>query len=137
MAHDSFPGREGLPASRLVGSATALNSGATTYSDEFSTVGHRGLIVVLNISAKTGTIGITATVQGYDDASAAWYDLLASASKTATGTTVLEVHPAITVVANAAASAQVPSRCRVKLVDSGTAGGSNHATYTVGATFTP
>jgi hypothetical protein len=92
------------------------------------TEGARGIAVVLKITAGT-TLDIIAKIKGIDPVSGEKWDILASASKTGAGTTVLTVYPGITVAANVSASYCLPEDVEVELVH----GNSNNATYTVSA----
>jgi hypothetical protein len=83
----------------------------------------RGLHVVVDITAGTGTTPtLTVTVEGKDPASGKYYTLLASSAIAAgtPGTTVLKVYPGLTAAANAAANDILPRNWRVKTAIAGT-----------------
>lgn len=109
---------------------TAAGAGTTNSADQINTSG-RGVVVVANISASSGTIAVTVAVQGKDTASGQYYSLLTSASQTGTGTTVLTVYPGATPATNTAVSLPLPRTWRVQVV-SGT-GVTPSVTMTVGA----
>ena len=111
---------------------TATDQGAGTLeSGELLNRVGRGLRVVLDITAKTGTIDVVVNIYAKDKASGKRTLLLASASKTTTGTTVLDVHPDLTASANLIAKALVGELFEIDVVNG--AGSTPAATYTVGA----
>jgi hypothetical protein len=80
-----------------------------------------GAIVVIDITAITGTSPTAVfTLQGKDVVSGKYYTILASASLTATGTTVLRVHHGLTAAANAVAVDVLPDAFRVICTIGGT-----------------
>lgn len=80
-----------------------------------------GVEVVVDLTAVSGTTPtLVVTIQGKDPVSGKYYDLLASASLTAAGTTVLTVFPGMTAAANSAASRPLPRTWRVKTTIGGT-----------------
>jgi hypothetical protein len=122
-----YGNRDVLPA--LVSLAAA---GAGTFvSFDQSNIFGRGVVVGVNISAASGTIAVVVTVEGKDQASGEYYDLLSSVSLTGTGFTLLTVYPGVTPANNAALSAPLPTTWRIKVV-SGT-GSMPAVTMTVGA----
>lgn len=81
----------------------------------------RGGHIVVDLTAVTGTTPTcVVTVEGKDELSGKYYTILASASLTATGTTVLKVFPGATAAANAAANDVLPKIWRVKTTIGGT-----------------
>lgn len=98
---------------------------------EFGALMATGLIVVIDITAFVGT-SVTFNIEGFDPASGKWYLLLASAALAAVATTVLRVDPRIPVSANVVAQASLPSRLRVRPVNSAI----TTLNYSVGATLT-
>lgn len=86
----------------------------TTNSARVSNHTARGVKVVVNVTAITGSI--TVTIEGYDSASGAAFTLLTSAAIAATGTTVLTVYPGLTAVVNSVASDHLPPVFDVKAV---------------------
>lgn len=76
---------------------------------------HRGVAVVVDITAESGTHALVVKIQGKCELSGKYYDILASASLTDTGTTVLRVYPGIAASANVAASDLLPRTWRVAL----------------------
>lgn len=97
------------------------------------TAGYRGVHVVIDVTAVTATPSVVPTIDGYDDLSGKWYNLLTGAAITATGTTVLKIYPGIGTVANAAASDILPATWRVVM----THGDADSITYSVAANLLP
>lgn len=99
----------------LAGATASANGG-----DQDNFVG-KGLHIVVDITAVTGTSPtLVVTVEGKDPLSGKYYTLLASASLTATGTTVLKVSPGLTAAANTVANDVLPRIWRVKTTIGGT-----------------
>lgn len=100
----------------------ALSSAATgTASPDQRNLYARGAKVVIDVTAITGTSPtLTVTVQGKDEVSGKYYTLLASASLTSTGTTVLEIYPGIANAANSTQGVTLPKVWRVNTVIGGT-----------------
>ncbi len=109
---------------------TAAGAGTTNSADQ-TNPGARGVVVVADITAATGTIAVTVSIQGKDAASGKYYTLLTSASLTGTGTTVLTVYPGLTPAANVTVSNVLPSTWRVVVVSG--PGVTPAVTMTVGA----
>lgn len=80
----------------------------------------RGVKVVVDITAITGTPTLTVTLQGKDPISGKYYTLLASAALSAVGTTVLTVYPGLTAAANLTANDVLPATWRVITAIGGT-----------------
>lgn len=131
MADRFASDRDHLPVSGTV--LASANRTADVNSDDIGNVGAQGVIVVIDITDDVGTDSIVFTIQGKDPVSGKYYDILASASLAAVGTTVLQVHPALTAAANEKASALLPDVWRVEADQTGTDG----LTYSVGAILTP
>lgn len=106
---------------------------ATTDSGDVGNVGGCGVIVVIDVTAVSATPSVVFKIQGKDKVSGKYYDLLESAAVTAVGTTVLMVHPALTVAANTKASALLPDIWRLLA----TAGDADSITYSVSGTLVP
>lgn len=94
-----------------------------------------GVRVIVDITAKTGTIDVTCNIYTVDRASGKAILRLASASLTATGTTEYIVHPALTAAANTIAKNFIGEVFRIDLVH-GT-GSTPSTTGTVGACLLP
>lgn len=106
---------------------------ASGNSADQNNVSARGIKLVIDITAISGTTPtLTVTLQGKDKASGKYYTLLASAALNAVGTTVLEVFPGATAVANLAANSQLPKTWRVSYAIGGT---TPSVTATVGASL--
>jgi hypothetical protein len=59
-----------------------------------------GLALRIDVSAIAATPSVVFTIQGWDAAANEWFDILASAAVTATGTTMLRVDPRMAAAAN-------------------------------------
>ncbi len=103
---------------------TATLNTADQQNDEM-----RGVHVIIDVSALSATPSVTPTIQGKDPTSGKYYSLLVGLPITATGTTVLKVHPSILPKHNAAAQDLLPAKWRVRLVHAD----SDSITYSVGA----
>lgn len=95
----------------------------------------RGVRVDMVIANKSGTIDVVLKVRRYDKASAAFVEMLASASQTANGRTTLTVHPDLTAAANSIAKDFIGEEWDVR-VECG-AGVTPSADITVGACLLP
>jgi len=67
----------------------------------------------INVTATAATPSVVFTIAGEDPISGATYTILASAAITATGLTVLRVHPALTATANTIAKDMLPAAIKV------------------------
>jgi len=112
---------------QLVIAASAARTAAPTIPAQWN-MGGRGVHVIVDVTS-AGTGSITVTVQGYDRATNAWYDILASAALTTNATTKLTVFPGATAVANTAANDCIPHKWRVNIAHNN----GNSITYSVGA----
>ena len=74
---------------------------------------YKGVRVRVVSTAVSDTPEVTVTIQGYDEAAAAWYTILASVAITGTATTVYRVHPSLTAVANSIAQDTIPALWRI------------------------
>lgn len=92
-------------------------------------VNARGVHVVLDITAASGTGGLTLVIEGFDVTSGKWYTILQSAAQIAIAIVVLKVYPGVTAAANVAASDILPRTWRVRVVH----GDASSYTYSVGA----
>lgn len=99
---------------------TAAGVGTTTAPYDVNP-SHRGVTVVVNITAITGTTPtLTVSIVGHDPVSDTDYTLLTSAALAATGQTVLTVYPGCIAAANLTANAPLPNLWTVKAVVAGT-----------------
>lgn len=82
----------------------------------------RGIKVKINVSqAPTGTTpGMVVTIQGVDKISNQKWTILASASITAQGFTVLTVYPGAAAVANVSANDCIPANLNINVAFTGT-----------------
>lgn len=108
---------------------------ATTNSPVIANRRHTGVLVVLSVTAASGTGGLTLKISGQDPTSGNYFDLLVDGSAvTATGTYAFEVNPSDGAAAQgvrAAVSRHLPSAFRVTV----THGDSSSYTYSVTATL--
>ena len=75
--------------------------------------GSCGGLFFINVTATAATPSVVFTIAGEDPISGATYTILASAAITATGLTVLRVHPALTATANTIAKDMLPAAIKV------------------------
>jgi hypothetical protein len=112
--------------------ATLLSSTARTASVNSSDITNyngRGVVVVINVTSITDTPSVVFTIQGKDSVSSVYYDILASAAVTATGTTTLTVYPGNSAAANSKADTPLPRVWRVEAVHAD----ADSITYSVGS----
>lgn len=98
---------------------TVLESAARTASinsGDFRNRTNKGVRVHIKASSPVATPSVVFTIQGKDEITGDYFDLLASAAVTAAGDTFLTIYPAIAATANVAASTVLPSFWRVKAV---------------------
>lgn len=112
----------------LLIAASAARTTAQSFAKQFTPY-HRGVTVVVNISAVADTPSVTFKIQGHEPNTDQWYDILASAAKTATGQFTLTVHPGASASANVSVGAPLPAEWRVVT----TVGDADSATYSIGA----
>lgn len=116
---------------------TVLASAARTATVASSTfgndLGHRGVEVVIDVTAAADTPSVVFTIQGYSPLGDDYYTILASAAITGTGTTVLRAFPDATAAANTVANFQLPGLWRVNAVHADT----DSITYSVNAWLMP
>jgi hypothetical protein len=86
---------------------------ATNNSGDQQNVAHRGIRLVIDVTAATDTPSVVFTLQGRDPVSGQYYTLLASAAITGTGTTVLLIYPGATAAANLVANLPLPKTWRL------------------------
>lgn len=113
---------------------TLLESAARTTSVnsvDFTNVFFKGGHFVVDVTSTSLTPSITVSIQGKDELSGKYYDILVSAAITTVGTTVLRVYPGISSTANLSASDVLPKKYRVKV----THADADSITYSVGASL--
>src|SRR5689334_15847914 len=105
-------------SNRVVNALNLVGVTADTTGGDVDNMSGRSAIVVIDITAidGSGTPSMTFTVEGKDPISGKYYTILASAAKTATGTTVMRIDPNITASANLIAQDVMPLTWRVKMV---------------------
>lgn len=108
--------------------SSAARTATPTVADT-NTSKSAGIQFVIDVTAVTATPSVVPTISGVDPVSGSLYTLLVGAAITATGTTVLQVHPDLTETANLKASALLPQLTRLTL----THADADSITYTVSA----
>jgi hypothetical protein len=86
---------------------------ATPTAFDGSNLSGRGLHLIIDATASSGSPSVVFTIQGKDPVSGKFYTILASAAITGTGTTVLRVYPGLTAAANTVANDVLPKTWRV------------------------
>jgi len=89
----------------------------------------RGVHVVIDVTAKTGTPSVVPKIQGKDPISGKYYDLLEGSAISTVSTVVLKVYPGIAVSANVSANDILPPVWRVRMEH----GNTDSITYSVSA----
>lgn len=112
----------------ILGSAART---ASVNTADYRADGHRGVVVLIDVTAIAATPSVVFTVQG--KIGSTYYDMLASAAVTNTGQTILKVYPGITAAANASVSDILPESWRVKAVN----GDADSITYSIKAVLLP
>ncbi len=111
--------------------ASAARTAAVDTAD-FTNINHRGVVVVVDVTADPASAAVTFTIQGKDTLSSSYYTLLVSAAlATVDVTTDLVVYPGCLAVTNRVANLPLPRIWRVSI----TVGNSNSFTYSVGASL--
>jgi hypothetical protein len=121
-----------LQPEQLVLLASAART-ATVASSDVGNRGHRGVHVVIDVTAATADPSVVFTLQGYSPAGNDYYTILASAAITGTGTTVLRVYPGLTAANNTIANDVMPAVWRVNAVHAD----ADSITYSVAASLIP
>lgn len=106
---------------------SAARTATVTGADQVN-LGHRGVHIVINTTAYTAAASVTVKIQG-KSASGIYYDILAAAAISATGTLTLLVYPGATASANVSISDALPAVWRIV----STAADSKSVTYSVDA----
>lgn len=87
---------------------------ATPDTQEFDLpAGYSGLALVVDVTAVTATPSVTVKIEGVDRTSGKTWEILTGTAVTATGTSVLRVHPALTASAGATAKDVLPPVVRI------------------------
>lgn len=100
-------------------------------TQELGVAGYRGIHLVIDCTAATGSPSVVVSILGVDRVSGKTYTILASAAITGTGTTVLKVGPGLTAAANLVANDVLPPVIRI--VPDHT--GADSITYSIGASL--
>lgn len=120
------------PVNNDLGAVVTLTAAsANGTSAQLNNAQARGVRVVIDITAITGTTPtLTVTIQSYDAASNTYNTLLASAALNATGVTELLVYPGAAATANISADAVLSPKWRIAYAIGGT---TPAVTATIGA----
>lgn len=105
----------------FVSTARTATSTATLHS------GSIGGLFIIDVTAVTATPSVTFAINGVEPISGNTYNILTSAAITATGTTVLRVHPSLTAAANTIAKDILPGAMSI----TATHGDTDSITYSV------
>ena len=114
-----------LPRILLASAARTADTTAGPYSNPK----HRGLHVIIDVTAAAATPSVVPHIQAQDPASGNWYDILVGVAITGVGTTVLKVYPGLAAVANQVADQGLPGLWRLFM----DAADADPLTYSVGA----
>lgn len=93
---------------------------ATQTSADITNGGYKCGQIFVNVTAATGSPSFTPHIQGKDQLSGTYYDVLIGPAITATGVTVLKVCPGLQPSPNGATSDLLPYQWRVQMLWSGT-----------------
>lgn len=99
----------------------------TATSSVSETVGSKGGVFIIDVTAVSATPSVVFTINGVDPVSDSTWTILTSAAITSVGTTVVKVYPGITAAANVAVSDILPEAVKVIA----THGDGDSITYTV------
>lgn len=115
-------------SSGVAGGPTIAGNIPSNPNGIFYTPKSRGVELIINITAQTGSGAITVTIQGYDPVSGTKYTILASASLGSNGQTILRVYPGLTGATNTIANDVMPGSWTVSVAQTGTS-----VDYSIGA----
>ena len=102
---------------------------ASVNSDDQANPEGRGVIVIIDVTDSASTPSVVATIQGKDQSSGNYYDILVAAAITGAEQRILRVGPELTASANLVARDVMPYTWRLELV----AADGDSLTYSVGA----
>lgn len=123
-------GAESMPYGFVIApSVTETNQNDHQY--DFNTLGANTLAVVVSITANTGAISLTVTIEGVT-ADGVVVPLLVSAVLVAVAVTKLQVGPSLAVTANVAANSPIFDKIRILT----THGNANSVTYSLSGVLT-
>lgn len=108
--------------------ASAVRAATNNTADQ-TNLNHRGVSVTIDVTAVPGVDTVTPKIQGKDELSGKYYDIVVGAAIVAQSTVVLKVCPGITPAANVAVADMLPKIWRVVLTHSA----ASNFTYSVGA----
>ena len=94
---------------------------------------YRGIRALINVTNVTTSGVVTVSVQGYDEVLAGYFTYITSAALTASGITIVKVHPELIAVTNAVAQDFLTDKWRVAVTHTGFDGG-NPASVTYAVT---
>lgn len=114
--------------------ATVLTSSArtiTTTSADQTNLSAQGAHIIIDVTATAGTVALTPSIQGKDELSGKWYDLLVGKAIIAVGTSVIKIHPGLPGTKNISADDGLPLTWRCVV----TVGNADSTTYSVGVNY--
>jgi hypothetical protein len=111
----------------MTGAIALLKSQARTAT--INSDGVRGAHIIISVSASADTPSVVPKIQGKNQLTGAWYDILTGAAITGTGVTVLKVFPGAPVTTNVSTNDFLPEKWRVRMEHSDT----DSITYSVAA----
>lgn len=117
-----------MPKQQVNVLASAARTADPTAVD-INTANHRGLIVLLDVTAIAATPSITVNIDGYDHNADETWTLLDGAAVTAVSHNVYRVYPGIAETANVAADDVLPLFVRVSVAH----GDTDSITYSIDA----
>ena len=103
----------------------------TTNSSTFGNPGAIGLHLAVDVTAVPGVDTVTPKIEGYDETSGKYYDVLVGVPIAATGLTILKVYPGTVASPNVQANDVLPSTWRVTMTHSA----ATNFTYSIGASL--
>lgn len=104
---------------------------ASVNSTDLTNINCRGAHFAVDVSSITDTPSIVVTIQGKDELSGIYYDLLSSNAITAVGTTILKIYPGINSIPNGATPDILPRTYRASVANAD----ADSITYSVGVSL--
>lgn len=125
----------GVPGHNRVQTVLASAAYKSDQTVNLKNQANKGVHVVLDVTAKTGTpTNITLTIKGKDEASAKFYTILAGGAVTGVSTNVYRVFPAAESYLNEVANDFIPLDWQITVVGSGV-DVDNYFTFSCGVNY--
>ena len=115
---------------RITVLASAVRA-TTTNSSVFGNPGARGVHLAIDVTVVPGVDTVTPKIEGYDETSGKYYDILIGVPIAATGLTIIKVYPGTVASPNVQANDVLPAAWRVTMTHSA----ATNFTYSVGASL--